>query len=88
MPNPIPSRASVMWLAPLSALHKPPPPLTDLLFLVAAAVQVRSGKGKKDGPLDGIGKGGAMGAGGGGGSYDEYAGSGSSRRIEMQSGRG
>ena len=49
-------------------------------------MQVRSGKGKKDGALDGIGKGGAMAAGGGGGSYDDYAG-GSSRRMEFQSGR-
>jgi hypothetical protein len=54
---------------------------------VAAGLQVRSGKGKKEGALDGIGKGGAMAAGGGGGSYDDYAG-GSSRRMEFQSGRG
>jgi len=54
-------------------------------FLVT---QVRSGKGKKGGALDGIGKGGAMGAGGGGGSYDDYAGAGSSRRMDFQAGRG
>lgn len=52
------------------------------------ATQVRSGKGKKGGALDGIGKGGAMGAGGGGGSYDDYAGAGSSRRMDFQAGRG
>ena len=40
----------------------------------------------KKGALDGIGKGGAMGAGGGGGSYDDYAGGGSERRMDFKRG--
>lgn len=55
---------------------------------IAPLLKVRSGKGKQGGALDGIGKGGAMGAGGGGGSYDDYAGGGSSRRMDFQAGRG
>lgn len=65
----------------MTSIQAPRRPVSCVLL------QVRSGKGKKEGALDGIGKGGAMAAGGGGGSYADYAGGGSSRRMEFKSGR-